>query len=56
MLGGIVPKGDIRLVAVWATWWLRGTAALMLVGSAIAGYRLRMRSIGARSCVLEAQI
>ena len=40
----------------WATWWFRGIVALVLVGGAIGGYRLRVRSIEARSRELETQV
>ena len=41
---------------VWETWWFRGIVVLVLVGSAIGGYRLRVRSIEARSRELERQV
>ncbi len=41
---------------LWATWWFRGLAVLVLVGGVIAGYRLRVRSIEARSHELEKQV
>jgi len=41
---------------VWETWWFRGIIVLVLVGSAIGGYRLRVRSIEARSRELERQV
>jgi len=40
----------------WETWWFRGIVVLLLVGSAIGGYRLRVRSIEARSRELEKQV
>jgi ligand-binding sensor domain-containing protein/signal transduction histidine kinase len=40
----------------WATWWFRGIALLALVGSAIGGYRLRVRRIETRSDELETQV
>ena len=40
----------------WATWWFRTIAALALVGGAIGGYWLRVRSIQARSRELETQV
>jgi two-component system sensor histidine kinase ChiS len=38
---------------MWETWWFRGMVALVLVGSVFASYRLRVRSIEARSRELE---
>jgi ligand-binding sensor domain-containing protein/signal transduction histidine kinase len=40
----------------WATWWFRGAAVLLLVGAVVGGYRLRVRSIEARSRELEEQV
>ena len=40
----------------WATWWFRGLAVFALVVSVMAGYRLRVRSIEARSRDLELQV
>jgi signal transduction histidine kinase len=40
----------------WETWWFRGVIALVLGGSVIGGYRLRVRSIKARSRELEEQV
>jgi ligand-binding sensor domain-containing protein/signal transduction histidine kinase len=40
----------------WETWWFRGTVVLVLVVGAISGYRLRVRSIEARSRELERQV
>jgi len=40
----------------WETWWFRGIIALLLVGSVIGGYRLRVRSIEARSREFENQV
>ncbi len=37
----------------WATWWFRGIVILALLAVAISGYRLRVRSIEARSRTLE---
>jgi len=47
---------SIRVTIVppfWATWWFRGLVALALIGSAVGGYRLRVRSIEAQSRELE---
>jgi signal transduction histidine kinase/ligand-binding sensor domain-containing protein len=41
---------------VWETWWFRGIVLLVLVGGAISGYRLRVRSIEARRRELERQV
>ena len=40
----------------WATWWFRGIIALLIVGGAIGGYRLRVGSIQARSRELEREV
>jgi signal transduction histidine kinase/ligand-binding sensor domain-containing protein len=40
----------------WEAWWFRGIVALALAGSAIAGFRLRVRGIEARSRELERQV
>ncbi len=40
----------------WETWWFRGAVLLLLVGSAIGGYRLRIRYLEARSLELESQV
>jgi nitrate/nitrite-specific signal transduction histidine kinase len=40
----------------WATWWFRGLAIFALVVAVVAGYRLRVRSIEARSRDLELQV
>jgi signal transduction histidine kinase len=37
----------------WATWWFRGIVVLVLIGGAIGSYRLRVRSVEARSRELE---
>jgi signal transduction histidine kinase/ligand-binding sensor domain-containing protein len=41
---------------VWETWWFRGIVVLLLMGSVITAYRLRVRSIEARSRELERQV
>jgi ligand-binding sensor domain-containing protein/signal transduction histidine kinase len=41
---------------VWETWWFWGLAVLVVVGGAIAGYRLRVRGIEARSRRLESEV
>jgi GAF domain-containing protein len=38
------------------TWWFRGIVAVVLVGSAVGGYRLRVRGIQARSRELETEV
>ncbi len=38
---------------IWETWWFRGAILLILVGGVIGGYRLRVRSVEARSRELE---
>jgi len=40
----------------WETWWFRGLAALVLVGSMAAGYWLRIRGVEARSRELESLV
>ncbi|MDY7077527.1 MAG: two-component regulator propeller domain-containing protein [Chloroflexota bacterium] len=40
----------------WATWWFRGLAGLVLVGSAIGGYRLRVRRVEVRNRELKDQV
>jgi signal transduction histidine kinase/ligand-binding sensor domain-containing protein len=40
----------------WGTWWFRGLVAVLLVGAALGAYRLRVRSIEARSRELERQV
>ena len=37
----------------WGTWWFRGVVTLVLVGSVIGGYRLRVKSIEAQNRELE---
>ena len=40
----------------WATWWFRGFVLLVLTGIVVGGYRLRVRSMEARSRELERQV
>ena len=40
----------------WETWWFRGIVLLVVAGSVITGYWLRVRSIEARSRELESQV
>jgi signal transduction histidine kinase len=40
----------------WGTWWFRGIVLLVLLGVAFGAYRLRVRSIEARSRELEKQV
>ena len=40
----------------WGTWWFRGLVAVLLVSAALGTYRLRVRSIEARSLELEQQV
>ena len=40
----------------WTTWWFRGLVVLALVVGVVGGYRLRVRSIEARSRDLEQQV
>jgi ligand-binding sensor domain-containing protein/signal transduction histidine kinase len=48
---------DITIVPpFWETWWFIGTVALILVGGAIGGYRLRVKSIEVRNRELEKQV
>jgi ligand-binding sensor domain-containing protein/signal transduction histidine kinase len=49
----------IRITVIppfWATWWFRGGTILIVLVGAVAGYRLRVRSIEARSRQLETQV
>ncbi len=41
---------------LWDRWWFRGMIALVLLGVAFSAYRLRVRSVEARSRELEAQV
>jgi signal transduction histidine kinase/ligand-binding sensor domain-containing protein len=41
---------------VWERWWFRGIIALVLLGGAFSAYRLRVRSVEARSRELESQV
>ena len=40
----------------WETWWFRGGIALVLAGTVIGGYQLRVRRIQTRSLELEDQV
>ncbi len=40
----------------WETWWFRGVIVLALIGGAVGGYRLRVKSIQAQSLELQAQV
>jgi signal transduction histidine kinase/ligand-binding sensor domain-containing protein len=40
----------------WEMWWFRGLIILVLVGTGIVGYRLRVRNIEARSRELEREV
>ncbi len=40
----------------WATWWFRGVVLFVVLGSAFGAYRLRVRSLEARSRRLESQV
>jgi ligand-binding sensor domain-containing protein/signal transduction histidine kinase len=40
----------------WEAWWFRGICALVLVGGAIGGYRLRVKSIETRNRELKRQV
>jgi signal transduction histidine kinase/ligand-binding sensor domain-containing protein len=40
----------------WQTWWFWGLVALTLAGGAFGGYRLRVRSLEARSRELQRQV
>jgi signal transduction histidine kinase/ligand-binding sensor domain-containing protein len=40
----------------WQTWWFRGIVALALLAGVAGGYRLRVRSLEARSRELERQV
>ena len=40
----------------WETWWFRGSLALLLLGSAVAAYGLRVRGIEARRRELEQEV
>ncbi|MGD2205834.1 MAG: GAF domain-containing protein, partial [Anaerolineae bacterium] len=41
---------------LWATWWFRGVAAVLVAGAVAAGYRLRVRNVEARARALEQQV
>jgi signal transduction histidine kinase/ligand-binding sensor domain-containing protein len=40
----------------WGTWWFQGIAGLLVVGSVLGWYRLRVRTMEARSRDLELQV
>ncbi len=40
----------------WGTWWFQGILLVVLVGGAFGGYRLRVRSLEARSRELESLV
>ncbi|MBK5106819.1 MAG: GAF domain-containing protein [Anaerolineales bacterium] len=40
----------------WETWWFIGLITIVIMGSVISGYRLRIRSIESRSQELENQV
>jgi signal transduction histidine kinase len=40
----------------WGTWWFRGGILVALLGVAVGAYRLRVRSVEARSRELETQV
>jgi signal transduction histidine kinase len=49
---------EVKITVVppyWEAWWFRGAVLLLLVGSAVGGYRLRVRNLEARSLALESQ-
>lgn len=48
---------EVRVVPpFWETWWFIGLVTLIIMGSVIGGYRLRIRSIETRSQELESQV
>jgi signal transduction histidine kinase len=50
---------EVKITVVppyWETWWFRGAVLLLLVGSAIGGFQLRVRNLEARSLELESQV
>lgn len=48
---------DIQVVPpFWETWWFIGLVTIIIMGSVIMGYRLRIRSIESRSQELESQV
>ncbi len=40
----------------WATWWFRGLIGTLVIGGVITGYRMRVKTIEARSQELEKQV
>lgn len=48
---------NVRVIPpFWETWWFIGLVTLVIMGSVISGYRLRIRSIESRSQELEKQV
>ncbi len=48
---------DVKVVPpFWETWWFIGLVTLIIMGSVVSGYQLRIRSIEARSQELERQV
>ncbi|MGD8794455.1 MAG: GAF domain-containing protein, partial [Anaerolineae bacterium] len=41
---------------IWETWWFRGSLALIVIAGLVGAYRLRIRSIEARTRALEEQV
>lgn len=40
----------------WATWWFQGMVVALVAGGIVAGYRVRVRAVEARSRELERQV
>jgi signal transduction histidine kinase/ligand-binding sensor domain-containing protein len=54
-----MPGTAIQITVVppfWETWWFRSLMVLALIGGAAGGYRLRVKSIQARSRELQMQV
>lgn len=48
---------SIRVIPpFWETWWFIGIATLVIIAGVVSGYRIRIRSIEARSQELEEQV